>query len=506
MSTRKRYVLAGLAVALISVSLVMLDRSGNRKYEDLNARMAAENAAQDAARAKELAELQRQRSEEIAALNRALLANVALLAEMNAEALNNVHQAAEAELRKANAAWEQRLDALKAEIVAQRAKMEALTAQQNNAPAAPDLAALWKEYDGVVKIYRYASFEYDGIKSWSYTPENGLKFEWGKFKREGRYGHLSGFVEELGKKADGSDEDYQYLWSAGHLKSRDTKRPVKELWCTFRDDLGFPSEKLELVGYDWRYDLSLLRFRKGFKFPGKAFRLGDVGSVRPGDKVVAMGCPLDAQFAATEGEVMDKDYVGVELGFTQPRLFVHSAHVTFGNSGGPLVLKRTGEVIGVNVMLVDVAGGYFLTTMVDDMKAMRPRLVAAHGTEVLHSMLEYAAFSNSWRLNPPDWTLFGVLPIAERCVVVTEVKKDSVAAKAGLMASDIVLSWNDVAPKDDADLWRMITNVVPSAVGHMKVQRGTEVKYLTLALGIFKGEVFIHEWYKDEEIIPPPKQ
>lgn len=497
MSTRKRYVLAGLAaIALISVSLVMLDRSGNRKYDDLKNRMAAENAAQDAARAQELAELQRQRSEEITALERNQLANLTLLAQMTAEALNNVYQAAEAELRKATEAWEQRLDALKAEIVAQRAKTEALmAAQQNATPAAPDLATIWKETNGVVKIYEYSSFELDKITGISLDKDGKIQLDVKKFKFDGRLGHLSGFVD-----------DDQYVWSAGHLKDRDNSRPITELWCVFRDDLNLPPEKLELVGYDWLKDLALLRFRRGFKFPGKTFRLGDADSVRPGDKVIAMGCPLDAQFTITEGEVMDKEYVGMELGFTQPRLFIHSAPITFGNSGGPLILKRTGEVIGVNVMLVNAPGGYFLSTMVDDMRDVYPRLKAARGTEVKHSMLEHAAFANSWRINPPDWRLIGVTPITERCVVVTEVQKGSVAAKSGLQVGDIVLEWNGVAPKDDADLWRMITNVVPSAVGTMKVKRGDETKDIRIALGIFKGDVFVHEWYKLEEVTPPPKQ
>lgn len=499
MSTRSSFVLAGLTVvALISVSLVMLNRSGNRKYEELQNQVAAG----DAAATKKLGKLRAEHDHDLAALDEVWLQDMEAMAKAMGRGLNAVHQAAEAELRKANEVWEQRLAGLKAEIVAQHAKMEALMmAQQSNAAANTELAEIWKEYNGVVKIYRYASFEYDDIKGITSTPD-GWEVEWGRFKHDGRYGHLSGFVMEPDKKADGTDEDYQYVWSAGHLKKRVNDRPA-ELWAEFRDDLGLPSEKLELVGYDWRYDLSLLRFRKGFKFPGKAFRLGDVDSVQEGDKVVAFGCPLDAQFAATEGEVMDKRYVGTELGFTQPRLFIHSAPITFGNSGGPLILKRTGEVIAVNVMLMNVAGGYFLSTMVDDMKDMYPRLKAARGLEVKHATLEHVAFANSWRLNPPDWAFINMKPITERCVVVTEVMKGSPMEAAGLKAGDIVLSWNGTTPKDDADLWRMITNSTWGSLGTMKVRRGTSEKELRLALGEFKGEVFIHEWYKVEEIVPP---
>ena len=132
MSTRNRYVLAGLAVVVMALCVVDY-RSGNRKYEDLKASMAAENDAQDAAHAKKLAERDRRHNEEFTALERAQLANLTLLALLTDEALTEVSQAAEAELRKASKAWERRLDALKAEIVTQRARMEALVSAERRA-------------------------------------------------------------------------------------------------------------------------------------------------------------------------------------------------------------------------------------------------------------------------------------------------------------------------------------------------------------------------------------
>lgn len=504
MSTRNRwYVLAGVLGILLVLSGAADLRYHNGKYRELQTRMAA----QDAAHSQKLEELKTQHDQDLATLDDLWLQDMEAMANAVGRGLNAVHQDAEAELREANDAWEQRLAALQTASDAQRATDEARIAaleeqaSEHGAGATGDLASIWKEYNGVVKIYVYSRFEFDRLVI-SPGPDGKWKIEIKKYKFQGVVGHLSGFIVE--KAADGSDGDYQYLVSAGHLKHRDNARPITGLQCAFRDDLNLPSEKLELVGYDWRYDLSLLRFRKGFAFPGKAFRLGDMSSVHPSDKVVALGNPLDAQFCATEGEVMDMDYLGAEQGLTQPRILVHSAQMTFGNSGGPLILKRTGEVIGVNVMLMDEPGGYFMSVPVDDLKAMYPRLKNAHGLEVRHSQLEHAAFANSWRMLPNDWEDIGVPAVKNRCVVVTEVKKDSVAAKAGLVAGDIVLEWNGVAPKDDADLWRMITNIVPgTAVGTMKVQRGDETKELKIALMIFNGEVFVHERYKIEEVPPP---
>ncbi|MDO8585080.1 MAG: trypsin-like peptidase domain-containing protein [bacterium] len=501
MSTRTSLVLAGLAVVLMTLGVK--DYRQNRKYEELQNQMAAQNAA-----TKKLEGLQAKYDDEIRALYNAQLQHIKMLARMTDEALNALGQAAEMRLREVTGVWEQRLDDLKAASDAQHAAdvariaaMErALMAAGSGAPDGSDLATIWKENNAVVKIYVYSSFEFDRLTGISVDENGNLKFNTKKFRFEGVIGHLSGFVEEQKKNVDGSDEEYQYLWSASHIKDRDNSQPIKELWCAFRDDLNLQPEKVEIVGYDWRYDLSLLRFRKGFKFPGKAFRLGNMADVQPGDKVVAMGSPLDAQFAITEGEVMDVDYLGIEQGLTQPRILVHSAQITFGNSGGPLILKRTGEVVGVNVALMNKPGGYFMSTSVSDMKDMYPRLKNARGFEVLHSQLEHAAFVNSWRFNPPDWAGIGMKTVVERCVVTTEVMKDSVADKAGLVAGDIVLSWNGVVPKDDAHLWRMITNVVPSAVGTMMVKRGDEMKELKIALGIFKGSVFTHERYKLEEV------
>ncbi|GEM_PF-5465631 len=494
MSTRNRFVLAGLAAMLLLAFSVMKDRADNRRYEELQSRMAAESAAT----AQRLGELQAKNDQEFAASDKKHGADLARLATAALHDIDKVRQDAEAGLQAATKESEQRLDALKGENAALHSQMTALESAQKTAvtgpsnESAPDLTEIWKNAEGVVHVDIYSSF----IESMFAFTDKG--FEMKRFQIDGLVAHLTAFVLE--PQADGSDGDYQYLASAGHI--HDASIPIKELWCSFRDGLNLPSEKLELVGYDHRYDLSLLRFRKGYRFPGKALRLGCSDSLQPGDKVVALGCPLSAEFVITEGEVMDTTHVGVTKGVSsQPQLIVHCAQITFGNSGGPLILKRTGEVVGVNVMLEDSPGGYFMATPSSDLKTMYARLRSAHGLEVKHSQLEHAAFENSWRMNPNDWRDIGVPAVTDRCVVVTEVMKDSVADKSGLKAGDIVLSWNDAIPKDEADLWRMITNIVPgTAVGTMKVQRGTETKDVRIALGIFKGQVFVHKRYKVTEL------
>lgn len=489
MSTRKRYVLAGLAaVALISVSLVMLDRSGNRKYDDLKNRMAAENAAQDAARAKELDEAKRSHDADMQWLCTAADAAITELAKATLGALNEVSLDAEAKLRAANESWEQRLADQKAESDAQHAQDAArIAAVENELANQPDLAKIRQDAEYITQLH--------------VCGREDVSFLFWKFRIEGDIGGLTGIVLE-----NDSGDTHQYILTAGHLKS-DTML-LKEIWCVFRDDLNLPSEKVEIAGYNRSRDLCLLRFRKGFVFPGKTARLGDSNNIRPGEKIAVLGCPLDAQFTITSGEMMDNEYVGRSKGSAQPLLQVQSAHTTFGNSGGALVLQRTGEVIGVNVMLEDAPGGYFLSTPINDFKAIATRLKNAHGGEVIDWNLEHVAFEDTWRTLPFDEADIGAPIPKTRGVVVMEVQKDSNTDKFGLKAGDFVLSWNGTTPKNTADLWRMIMISTPSptGTGTMKVLRGGKELTLALKLDKFNGKVFVHRRFKITLLTDESKQ
>lgn len=109
-------------------------------------------------------------------------------------------------------------------------------------------------------------------------------------------------------------------------------------------DIGYTSVDADVVAYDRREDLALLRLRGGRKPPGvaKLFTRGEEKKLRIGDKIICLGCGLLEPPVFTEGrlsvfnrEIDNKSY------------FLNTAPSIYGNSGSSIYLAETGEFLGV---------------------------------------------------------------------------------------------------------------------------------------------------------------
>jgi serine protease Do len=84
-------------------------------------------------------------------------------------------------------------------------------------------------------------------------------------------------------------------------------------------------------------------------------RLGDPGSARVGEWVVAIGSPFGFENSVTAGIVSAK---GRSLASDSYVPFIQTdVAVNPGNSGGPLI-NLDGEVIGINSQIYSRSGGY----------------------------------------------------------------------------------------------------------------------------------------------------
>jgi hypothetical protein len=101
---------------------------------------------------------------------------------------------------------------------------------------------------------------------------------------------------------------------------------------------GREFDDVEVVGVDSRRDLVLLRL-DAVNLP--ALELGDSATVRPGDRVIAIGHPLGLGNTVSDGLVSAVRELDEELTLLQI-----SAPIAPGSSGGPLFNER-GQVIGV---------------------------------------------------------------------------------------------------------------------------------------------------------------
>ncbi|KAI4997796.1 hypothetical protein ZWY2020_053138 [Hordeum vulgare] len=119
-----------------------------------------------------------------------------------------------------------------------------------------------------------------------------------------------------------------------------------------------------VLNFDIHSDIAVVKIKS--KTPLPAARLGSSCKLRPGDWVVALGCPLSLQNTVTAGIVscVDRKSSDLGLGGIRREYLQTDCAINIGNSGGPLV-NLDGEIIGVNVMKVRAADGLSFSVPID---------------------------------------------------------------------------------------------------------------------------------------------
>lgn len=112
----------------------------------------------------------------------------------------------------------------------------------------------------------------------------------------------------------------------------------------------------EIIGSDPGTDLALIKISADDKLPTAA--LGDSDAIEVGDWVVAIGNPRGFDWTVTTGVIsaMGREIPNQMTGQTIRGLIQTDASINPGNSGGPL-LNTSGEIIGINELIVSTSGG-----------------------------------------------------------------------------------------------------------------------------------------------------
>jgi serine protease Do len=232
----------------------------------------------------------------------------------------------------------------------------------------------------------------------------------------------------------------------------------------------------KVIGTDAKTDLALIKV-EGNDFP--FVRLSD-RDPRIGDWVIAVGNPFGLGGTVTAGVVSAR---GRDIGAGPYDDFIQiDAPVNKGNSGGP-TFDTNGNVIGVNTAIFSPSGGSVGIGF--DIPAETVKTVIAQ-------LKDHGHVTRGWigvQIQPVTADIADSLGLkTAEGALVSEPQNDGPAAKAGIVARDVITSIDGAPVKDAHMLARKIGTMAPGTSVKVGLVRDGSEKTVTLTLGTLPDE------------------
>jgi serine protease Do len=247
-----------------------------------------------------------------------------------------------------------------------------------------------------------------------------------------------------------------------------------EVLVTLADKREF---KAKIIGADKRSDVALVKIEVIGLTPVK---VGDVGRLKVGEWVMAIGSPFGFENTVTAGIVSakqrytdDTDY----LPFIQTDVAINP-----GNSGGPLINMR-GEVVGINSQIYSRSGGFM------GISFSIPMDEAVRVVEQLRSQGRVSRGRIGVGIAPVNKELAESLGLPKaQGALVTSVEAGAPADKAGVEPGDIILRFNGKPIEKSIDLPRIVGEIKPGTKATVTLQRRGTTKELNVTVAEIEAE------------------
>jgi len=231
-----------------------------------------------------------------------------------------------------------------------------------------------------------------------------------------------------------------------------------EIKVTLLDKRSF---KGRIVGADPKTDIAVVRIDAS-SLP--TLKWGDSEKLQVGEFVLAIGNPYGLSHTVTMGII---SAVGrANVGIADYEDFIQTdAAINPGNSGGPLVNIK-GELIGINTAIFSRTGGYQGIGF-----AVPSNMVRL----VMDQLVQRGKIIRGWigvtiqELTPELSQKFGLKK--SNGALVSDIAKDSPAAKAGIIRGDVILEFNGKEVKDVSSLRNMVAQSKTGSEVSMKILR-----------------------------------
>ena len=246
--------------------------------------------------------------------------------------------------------------------------------------------------------------------------------------------------------------------------------------------------KAKVIGSDRRSDVAVLKI-DATGLPVVA--IGDPAKTRVGQWVVAIGSPFGFENTVTAGIVSAKERTLPQENFVP--LIQTDVAINPGNSGGPL-FNLKGEVIGMNSMIFSRTGGFMglsfaipIDVAIDVARQLQTTGRVSRGRIGVVIQEVTKELADSFGLSKATGAL------------VNSVEKGGPADKAGIQASDVILSFNNKEVINSTELPRVVAATKPGTKVSVQVWRKGERKDLVVVVGETPDE-------KSAKRAPPAKK
>ena len=234
----------------------------------------------------------------------------------------------------------------------------------------------------------------------------------------------------------------------------------------------------KVVGRDVLTDTALIQLTEMPSAPLQEAKFGDSEQMQPGDWVMAIGNPFELGHTITVGVI---SALGRPFGVFQreQKMLQTDAAINPGNSGGPLLNVR-GEVVGINTAIYTDAAraaniGIGFATPINSVREILPQL---RNGKVTRGVIGIQVSRD--RISKEAATAFG-LP-SSNGAVVSSVRTNGPAAKAGLEAGDVIVEFNGRPVADSDALVSMVVATKPGTSVPLTVYRDKQRKSLNVTV------------------------
>jgi serine protease Do len=234
----------------------------------------------------------------------------------------------------------------------------------------------------------------------------------------------------------------------------------------------------KVIGTDPRTDLALIKVEGGSgNFPYVHF---SNQAPRVGDWVIAVGNPYGLAGTVTAGIVSAR---GRDIGTGPYDDFIQiDAPINRGNSGGP-AFDESGNVVGVTTAIYSPSGGSI---------GIGFAIPAETVQSVIEQLKEHGNVTRGWigvqiqTVTPEIADSLG-LKKAEGALVA-EPQPNSPAAKAGIVAGDVIESVNGQAVKNSGDLARKVAAIRPGTEAKFDIIHNGSQKTVSVDIGTMPNQ------------------